>query len=186
MKIIALGMLAMVVACCAPHAPLAAEVILDLKWDQLVPPAPPKPRKPSFLPPSGSFDLRSVPDDGTPAPEPLPEGRWMSGTRKNMRGPAPVVEALDGKRVRIGGYVVALDFDATTITEFLLVPFVGACIHVPAPPSNQVIYVKSEKGFAVQGSFDPVYVTGVLKVISTSTGLADAGYTIEADKVESR
>ena len=55
---------------------------------------------------------------------------------------------------------------------------------MPAPPSNQIIYVKTEKGFNVQGSFDAVYVTGTLKVMSTATGLADAGYSIEAEKVE--
>ena len=77
--------------------------------------------------------------------------------------PPPVVAELDGKRVHIGGYVVPLDFDATTVKEFLLVPFVGACIHVPPPPANQIIYVKTEKGFEVAGQFDPVTVTGTIK-----------------------
>lgn len=162
---------------------MASEAPLELKWDQLIPPAPPKPRRPSFLPPAEGFDLGSVPDDGTPAPKPLPEGRWMSVPRKS-REPAPVVEAFDGKRVHIGGYVVPLDFDATTVKEFLLVPFVGACIHVPSPPANQIIYVRVEKGFDVQGSFDAVYVTGTIKVTATFTGLAEAGYSIDAEKVE--
>lgn len=163
---------------------IAGEQPLELQWSQLMPPAPPKPR--SFLSGrTGSFDLNSVPDDGLPAPEYVPEGRWMSGPRK-PRGPAPVVESLDGKRVHIGGYVVPLDFDATTVKEFLLVPFVGACIHVPPPPPNQIIYVKAENGFDVQGSFDPVYITGTLKVTMTATGLADTGYSIDAEKVELR
>jgi hypothetical protein len=163
---------------------MATEQPLELQWSQLMPPAPPKLR--SFLAPrTGPFDLGSVPDDGEPAPEYQPEGRWMSRPRKSPRL-APVVESLDGKRVRIGGYVVPLDFDATTVKEFLLVPFVGACIHVPPPPPNQIIYVKSETGFDVQGSFDPVYVTGTIKVLPTATGLADTGYSIDAEKVEHR
>jgi hypothetical protein len=175
--------LAVLLAVSGGGAPMAAGApLVELKWDQLVPPSPPKPRKPSFLPPGG-YDIGSVPDDGTPLPTPTEEGRWMSVPRKS-RGPAPVVESLDGQRVHIGGYVVPLDFAATTIKEFLLVPFVGACIHVPAPPSNQIIYVKTEKGFDVQGSFDAVYVTGTLRVASTATGLADAGYSIEAEKVD--
>ena len=179
----AIAVLGLLLTLSGTGTPLAADgPLVELKWDQLIPPAPPKPRKPSFLAPGG-FDIGSVPDDGTPLPTPLQEGRWMSAPRKS-RGPAPVVENLDGKRVHIGGYVVPLDFDATTIKEFLLVPFVGACIHVPAPPSNQIIYVKTEKGFDVRGSFDAVYVTGMLKVESTATGLADAGYSIEAEKVE--
>jgi uncharacterized protein len=99
---------------------------------------------------------------------------------------AAVVKELDGQRVRIGGYVVPLDFEATNVKEFLLVPFVGACIHVPPPPPNQIIYVKSAKGFDVAGSFDPVYVTGTIKVASQYTGLAETGYSIDADKVEMR
>jgi hypothetical protein len=101
-------------------------------------------------------------------------------------GPVPVVTALDGKRVRIGGYVVSLDFDATRVKEFLLVPFVGACIHVPPPPANQIVYVKSEQGFDVSGTFDPVWVTGTLKVTTAHTGLAEAGYTLVAENVKHR
>jgi uncharacterized protein len=125
-----------------------------------------------------------VPNDGTPAPAPKGEGRWMSGDSKAASEPVPVVEALNGKRVQIGGYIVPLDFDATTVKEFLLVPFVGACIHVPPPPANQIIYVKSEKGIEVGKVFDPIYVTGTMTVSFTSTGLADAGYTIAAEQVE--
>ena len=55
-----------------------------------------------------------------------------------------------------------------------------------ATPANQIVYVKSEKGFDVQGLFDPVYVTGTLKVSMTATGLADAGYSLDADKIELR
>jgi uncharacterized protein len=165
-------------------AVVAAEQPLELRWANLMPPAPPKLR--SFLAPKGGpFDIGSVPSGDVTTHEYRPEGRWMS-TPSTPRAPAPVVDSLDGKRVRIGGYVVPLDFEATSVKEFLLVPFVGACIHVPPPPANQIIYVKSDEGFGVKGSFDPVYVTGTLKVMATSTGLADAGYSIVADKIEVR
>jgi hypothetical protein len=163
----------------------AVESPLELKWSQLVPPAPPAPPK-SFLsgrPPGMSAPAN--PHDGAPAAG-QPEGRWMSGPLKQGEAPAPVVAELDGKRVRIGGYVVSLDFDATKVKEFLLVPFVGACIHVPPPPANQIVYVKSGQGFEVTGQFDPVWVTGTLKVTTAFTGLAEAGYSLEADAVERR
>jgi hypothetical protein len=80
--------------------------------------------------------------------------------------------------------VVPLDFEATNVKEFLLVPFVGACIHVPPPPPNQIVYVKAEKGLDIAGSFDPVAVTGVISTETAFTGLADAGYTITADEIE--
>jgi uncharacterized protein len=169
-----------------PASVHAVEPPLQLNWHQLVPPAPPAPPK-SFLagrPPGMSAPAN--PHDGAPAASLPPEGRWMSGPIQPGEAPAPVVTALDGKRVRIGGYVVSLDFDATRVKEFLLVPFVGACIHVPPPPANQIVYVKSEQGFDVSGTFEPVWVTGTLKVTTAFTGLAEAGYSLDAETVEHR
>jgi uncharacterized protein len=176
------------IALCVSPAHLSAfDAPLELKWDQLMPPAPPRPPK-SFFADRGPVDIGKLggPDDGRPAPPPLPEGRWMSVPRRSSAVSAPVVENLGGKRVHIGGYVVPLDFDATRVTDFLLVPFIGACIHVPPPPANQIIYVKVAEGFDVQGTFDPVWVTGTLNVTPAFTGLAEAGYTLEAEKVELR
>jgi hypothetical protein len=163
----------------------AADVPLELKWSQLMPPATPPS---SALKPKTFFGGSTAVPDGGPPPPPLPEGGFMSVKRKQVGGDRPpqVVEDLNGKRVRIGGYVVPLDFEATTIKEFLLVPFVGACIHVPPPPANQIVYVKSKDGFAIGGQFDPVWVTGTMKTETAFTGLADAGYTIDADSVEHR
>jgi hypothetical protein len=166
----------------------ALEPPMKLEWHQLMPPAPPKPPKPFFAG-RGPVDIGKLggPHDGQPAPTPIPEGRWMSSpVARSSPVPAPVVESLDGKRVVIGGYVVPLSFDSTRVTDFLLVPFVGACIHVPPPPANQIVYVKVEQGFDVKGTFDPVWVTGMLKVTPAFTGLADAGYSLEAEKVEPR
>lgn len=164
----------------------AADTARQLKWADLIPKATASAtdalRGKTFF--GGSTP---TPDNGPPPP-PLAEGQFMSVKRRqpgNDRPPA-VVPELDGQSVSIGGYVVPLDFDATTVKEFLLVPFVGACIHVPPPPANQIIYVKTEKGFEVGGQFDPVTVTGKINTTVAFTGLADAGYTITADTVEPR
>lgn len=161
----------------------AADAPLVLKWAQLVPPQPAvRPKlKPFFSGAPAGGDNAS----GTPAPPPLPEGKFMSTKRRQpgSEHPPAVVETLNGKRVQIGGYIVPLDFEATRIKEFLLVPFVGACIHVPPPPANQIIYVKSDKGVDISGSFDPVTVTGTLKTETAFTGVADAGYSLAADEV---
>jgi hypothetical protein len=168
-----------IAACFAVVSPATAEDALQtLSWAQLVPtPAAPK----SFF---ADRPKAGAPPDHTT----IPEGRWLSPGNEPQAsaGPPAVVEALDGKRVRIGGYVVPLDFDATKVKEFLLVPFVGACIHVPPPPANQIVYVKSETGFDVKGSFDPVWVTGKMQTKVAFTGLAEAGYSLEAEKVEAR
>ena len=153
---------------------------LALKWADLMPPAPPKP-------PKAFFSGRGPVDPQAPSlPETIPEGRWMSSPKASAAAPAPVVESLNGKRVQIGGYVVPLDFEASSVKEFLLVPFVGACIHVPPPPANQIVYVQMPKGFQVKSMFEPVYVTGRMKTEASHTGLADAGYTLEAERVDPR
>jgi uncharacterized protein len=161
---------------------------MDLTWGKLVPPAPPvqSMKAKSFL--SGATPFAGAGGSEPPPPPTIDDKRWMSERRLQPgTGGAPaVVKELDGQRVRIGGYVVPLDFEATNVKEFLLVPFVGACIHVPPPPPNQIIYVKTVKGFDVAGSFDPVYVTGTIKVASQFTGLAETGYSIDAEKVETR
>ena len=54
--------------------------------------------------------------------------------------------ALDGKTIRIPGYVLPLEFSGSKVTEFLLVPWVGACIHTPPPEPNQIVYVKARQG----------------------------------------
>jgi hypothetical protein len=157
----------------------------ELRWADLVPPPPPGASKPGLK----SF-LANRPVASSPDHTAIPEGRWLSpGSQAAARttdGPPQVVESLDGTRVKIGGYVVPLDFDATKVKEFLLVPFVGACIHVPPPPPNQLVYVKSEAGFDVKGSFDPVWVTGKLQTKVAFTGLAEAGYSLDAEMVEGR
>ena len=160
---------------------------MALNWGQLVPPAaaPAPAQSKGFLagarPPGG-------PDGAASAPPPPQEAGWMSFRSQQPGGydPPAIVPELDGKQVRIGGYVVPLDFDATKVKEFLLVPFVGACIHVPPPPPNQIIYVKAADAFEIAGQFDPVYVTGTLKTARQFTGLAATGYTMEAALIETR
>lgn len=166
---------------------VAVEPTAELKWHELIPPEArfvPKARR-------SPFDLGKLEPPTDPVPGPpsqiLPEGQWMSRPASPTREvDIQVVEALDGKRVRIGGYVVPLDFDAASVTEFLLVPFVGACIHVPPPPANQIIYVRSSSGFNMKGLFDPVYVTGTLRTKMTFTGLARTGYSLDAEITELR
>jgi hypothetical protein len=74
------------------------------------------------------------------------------------------VAALDGKAVRLPGYVLPLEFDGPRVADFLLVPWVGACVHTPPPPINQIVRVRPAKPFEVQGSFDPVWVSGALRI----------------------
>lgn len=166
-------------ACTMFAVPLsAADAPRVLKWADLVPvDATAKPR--GFL-----FGAkRATPADEPPASQ---DQKFMS-MKSQQPGdgqPPRVVQELDGKTVTIGGYIVPLDFESTDVKEFLLVPFVGACIHVPPPPANQIVYVKASKAFKIKGEFDPVSVTGTIRTTPAFTGLADAGYSLDADKIE--
>ena len=94
-----------------------------------------------------------------------------------------MVEALNGKLVKMPGFVVPLEFDGTEVSEFLLVPYFGACIHVPPPPANQIVYVKSQKKGLIDGLFDVVWVTGKMNTVRFNSDLGEAGYTLEASAV---
>jgi len=105
-----------------------------------------------------------------------------------------IVEELDGQSVRIPGYLLPLEMSGLKATEFLLVPYVGACIHVPPPPRNQIVYVKvpPKKGYTSEDLFDPVWVTGVISAqpmvkdlfLIDGTSDINIGYSMQATHVE--
>jgi len=82
-----------------------------------------------------------------------------------------VRKELDGKNVKIEGYLLPLDFTPEGATEFLLVPFVGACIHVPPPPPNQIVLITLGKRLKINELFAPVRVTGNLQTMRSSRKL---------------
>lgn len=100
--------------------------------------------------------------------------------------------SLDGQFVRIPGYLVPLEFSGKKVTEFLLVPWAGACIHTPPPPPNQIVHVKADTPFEIRGSFDAVWVTGRIATravkksvyITDGTSEVDIGYSLRATQVE--
>ncbi|MEO0762290.1 MAG: DUF3299 domain-containing protein, partial [Pseudomonadota bacterium] len=89
-----------------------------------------------------------------------------------------VTTDYDGQRVRIPGFMVPMGYEDDGVRDFLLVPFLGACIHVPPPPPNQIVMVTTAVPYEVVGYFEPIWVEGTLEARSTSTDLADVGYRI--------
>ncbi|MGV6394653.1 DUF3299 domain-containing protein [Pseudomonas caspiana] len=151
--------------------PLWAAEPQVLTWEDMIPPDAPKiaPITAPIHNLSGLSDALSV--ESAPA--------------AHQQAPhAPVVKALDGKNVRLPGYIVPLEVsEEGRVTEFLLVPYFGACIHVPPPPSNQIVHVTSELGVKVEELYQPYWIEGPMQVKATSSELADAGYQMEADKI---
>ena len=78
---------------------------------------------------------------------------------------------LDGKIVRIPGYALPLELTEGGVSEFLLVPYVGACIHTPPPPPNQMVFVELRKEYEVQSLYDPVWITGQIRIEQASRSL---------------
>jgi hypothetical protein len=99
---------------------------------------------------------------------------------------APINEAMDGSLVRLPGFIAPLEYTDDLITEFLLVPYFGACIHVPPPPANQTVLVKLSEGQGIkfEESYYPVWVMGKLVAEGATTDLAEAGYYIENALIE--
>ena len=95
------------------------------------------------------------------------------------------VARLDGQTVRLGGYPVPLEHNARGDTTLLfLVPYPGACIHVPPPPPNQIVLVRYPQGVAIDDIYAPFWVDGTLKIEAVDNELAQASYALQASVVK--
>lgn len=147
----------------------------EITWDDLIPP--------DWLPEdlfAGLFDDADLDalDDYDP------RAMEIMDKIREVWDAAPVVERMDGQRIRIPGFVVPLEGDAREIHEFLLVPYFGACIHVPPPPANQLIHVLPDAPVPASWNMAPVWVSGVLSVARYDSELGSAGYQLRAIVVE--
>ena len=96
------------------------------------------------------------------------------GGAAQQTGSAEAVAELDGAYIRMPGFMLPLDYtEKGKVKAFLLVPYYGACIHVPPPPPNQIVFVQPAESFASDGLFTPVWVEGRL---SASGGDHDLSY----------
>ena len=113
-------------------------------------------------------------------------------TAEIARRNATKVPELDGRLVRIAGYALPLEQNASGVTEFLLVPYVGACIHVPPPPQNQTVYVKLSSPYKLDSLFEAVWVTGLISAEGNTRSLSfvdgtapvQTGYTVTGLAIE--
>ncbi len=141
---------------------LRAEKVIDLEWDDLLPEGE------TTIPRA----LRGlIEHDGPDLSSQQPPS---SGARTDW----------NGRTVRLQGFIVPIDFEGTAVTAFILVPFVGACIHVPPPPANQLVFVTTEEPYDSKGPYSPVNVTGILGVSAISTHVAQIGYALSAEEIE--
>ena len=103
-----------------------------------------------------------------------------------------VVRELEGQMVRMPGYALPLEYSEDGVKEFLLVPYIGACIHVPPPPPNQMVFVRLDQEFMAKDLYTPVWITGRMTVQQASRSLSfvdgqsqvATGYTLDGITVE--
>lgn len=144
----------------------------EVDWDSLIP----EDWRPDAI--MAEYPVDELSDDDPRAIE-------LMARLRELWDAAPVVPDFDGRKIKLPGFVVPLELDSEYISEFLLVPYYGACIHVPPPPANQTVHVKAESGAEYAGGlFDTVWVSGTISVEAKSSELGEAGYQIKATRIE--
>lgn len=142
----------------------------ELSWDDLMPPG---------WDPMKVFDMRELGSmsDGDP------RARELMTKLRQAWDNAPVRQDLQDANVRLSGYVVPLETDGKAIRQFLLVPYFGACIHVPPPPANQVVHVVLDQPAHGVQVMAAVSVSGRMQVLASSTEYGKASYRIDGRHV---
>lgn len=137
---------------------------------------------------NGFADLdwsRMVPPEDFKALEDAPPVLHVGNQRMKQVGTLHTVAALDGKKIRLPGYVVPLEADDDgKMTEFFFVPFYGACIHVPPPPPNMLVHVRLAKGIDTPSLYDPVTLKGVMHTQVTENAMAASAYAMDGATIE--
>jgi hypothetical protein len=156
--------------------PASAAGVRTIEWKDLVPPG---------------YDadtlMRKYEQEAATLKDNDPRVRQLQEKYRKLWEEAPVVKSLHDKTVKLSGFLVTLEANPTAVSEFLLVPYFGACIHVPPPPSNQIVLVRAgAKPFKVTSLFQTVSVTGRLKTERSQNDLASPSYVIEATEIIAR
>ena len=106
---------------------------------------------------------------------------WQPVYDENAKKLNPI---LDGAYIKMPGYIIPIDLTTDGVTSFILVPYVGACLHTPPPPANQLVFVTTQKPWPSDNLWDAVWVTGQMEHEIQTTEVAETGYLLKAEKME--
>jgi len=151
-----------------------ANEIREIQWDDLMPPDYAELLREQKKNESKWLDIFRWGDDSKQA-------KNSFDSLQAKLNSAPIVSGLDNQRIKLAGFIVPLDFDFDTETfnDFLLVPYFGACIHVPPPPSNQIVHISVVNPLKKKWLDNAVWVSGILKTESVSNEYGSAGYSMK-------
>ncbi len=158
-----------------------SDALRQLQWADLLPDD-----LPAFQPPKSLFDMV---DNGKGGSNSLSPNVMWSETGGRMstsvtdKADMPRAE-LNGQRIALAGYMTPFNVEDGMTRTFLLVPYVGACIHVPAPPPNQIVLVEAPEPVQVLAMWEPFKAVGSLRVETIDTGLAEVGYTMALERID--
>ena len=196
-----------------------AEVPREITWDNLVPPAAPLENPFAHLTEDQHYELTLIAraradkkmglitevspeyEDALEVTHKLKsegidvEGLLVKATEVGAeieRRNQAVVSELEGQMVRMPGYALPLEYSESGVKEFLLVPYIGACIHVPPPPPNQIVYAQLDEAWELEGLYESVWITGRIEARAANRSLSfvdgqakiATGYTMRVTKVE--
>lgn len=151
---------------------LQAAQFSEIAWEALVPP--------DWDPMKSFQDLQKL----AALPDSDERVQVLYDRMRKVWDEAPTIASLEGREVRIPGFIVPLESGRKGLSEFLLVPYFGACIHTPPPPANQIIHVRASppvKGFQTMSA---VWVSGTLGLERSNSELGVSGYSMKAKRVE--
>lgn len=146
----------------------------EIQWEDLVPPG------------SSGNEISAQFDERIAAVEPgSPEAEAIYAELQAEFNNQPINPAVAGDNVSLAGFVAPLTYSDDLVTEFLLVPYFGACVHVPPPPVNQTVMVTlaDGQGLSLEDAWGAVWVAGTLDIDGAETNLATAGYSITGAQV---
>jgi len=140
-----------------------AKTAKEITWDDLLKPGVP------YSEIIGEGDLDEINDT------------WRPIFDENATALNPL---LDGAYIKMPGFIIPIDMTTAGVTSFVLVPYVGACIHTPPPPANQLVFVTSETPWKFTDLWEAVWVTGEMRHEVQTTEVAETGYELTADAME--
>ncbi len=117
---------------------------------------------------------------------PTAEVSWsiLAGLDINTGKPDDAVKKINGEKVKVPGFMVPLEDNESSIGEFLLVPNPQACIHVPAPPANQMIHVKMAPGKRAKMSWAPIWIHGRIQISEVNGPYGKSAYSLVGELTE--
>ena len=138
-------------------------------------------------PPQPAPSEAASPDIVAPPADDPPEVLWdmLAGLNYMSGEIAPELAEFVGKEVRIPGFMVPLEDFSSEVSEFLLVPYVGACVHTPPPPPNQLVDVEMSGEERVPVTYwDPIWIHGTLEVEETTNMYGSVSFKLAGTKLE--